>query len=117
RRGGGELAITLVREIIGLRQTTFRLSGGVGYLRLEEVDEGGGGGGTAVVAELQRQGARGLVFDLRGNPGGFLDEAITVASVFLPRGTVTTLVGKTGQRTRLNVTPGGFKVTGPGGVP
>jgi len=113
RRGGGELAITLVREIIGLRQTTFRLSGGVGYLRLEEFDDGAGEEVTAVVAELQRQGARGLIFDLRGNPGGFLDEAITVASVFLPRGTVTTLVGKTGQRTRLNVNPGGFKFTGP----
>ena len=62
---------------------------------------------------LQRQGARGLIFDLRGNPGGFLDETITVASIFLPRGTVTTLVGKTGQRTRLSVTPGGFKFTGP----
>ncbi len=113
RRGGGELTLTLVREIIGLRRTSFRLIGTLGYLRLEDFDEGAGEEVTAVVAELRREGARGLVFDLRGNPGGYLDESVTIASLFLPRGTVTTLVGRNGQRRSLPVTETGFKFSGP----
>ncbi len=113
RRSGGELTVTLVRELIGLRQTAFRLWGAVGYLRLEEFGAGAGEEVTAVVAELQRRGAHGLILDLRGNPGGFLDEAVAVASVFLPQGTATTLVGRDGRRTRLDASAGGFKFTGP----
>lgn len=113
RRGGGELTVTLVREIIALGQTSFRRIGAIGYLRLESFDEGVGGEVTAVVAELQRQGARGLILDLRGNPGGFLDEAVAVASIFLARGALTTLVDRAGKRTPVVVTTGGFKFAGP----
>lgn len=113
RRGGGELTVTLVREIIGLRQAALRVIGGVGYLRLEGFEEGAGEEATAAAAELQRQGVRGLILDLRGNPGGYLDESVTVASIFLQRGVVTTLVARNAQRTRLAVAAGGFKFTGP----
>jgi carboxyl-terminal processing protease len=43
---------------------------------------------------LQRQGAKALVLDLRGNPGGLLDQAVRVVSLFLPRGaSVVSLAG------------------------
>jgi carboxyl-terminal processing protease len=113
RRSGAEWTVTLVRELIGLRQTAFRLWGAVGYLRLEEFAAGAGEEVAAVTAELQRRGARGLILDLRGNPGGFLDEAVAVASVFLQQGTVAILVGREGRRSRLDASPGGFKFTGP----
>ncbi len=113
RRGGGEFTVTLVREIIALGKTTFRRVGVVGYLKLESFDEGVGDEVLAVVAELQRQGARGIILDLRGNPGGLLDEAVVVASVFLPRGALTTLVDRAGKRSMVAVTTGGFKFSGP----
>ncbi|MDQ7849677.1 MAG: S41 family peptidase [Armatimonadota bacterium] len=113
RRSGGELTVTLVRELIGLRQTAFRLWGTVGYLRVEEFTEGAGEEVAAVAAELQRRGALGIILDLRGNPGGFLDEAVVATSVFLPQGPVTILVGRDGRRTRLDASAGGFKFTGP----
>ncbi len=113
RRGGGELTLTLVREIIALGKTSFRRIGAVGYVKLDSFDEGVGEELLAVVAELQRQGARGLVLDLRGNPGGLIDEAVAVASVFLPRGALTMLVDRSGKRTMITVTSGGFKFTGP----
>ncbi len=47
------------------------------------------------ISELQKQGMRGLVLDLRNNPGGLLDKAIGVASQFLPRGaTVLSVRGR-----------------------
>jgi len=113
RRGGGEFTVTLVREIITLGQTSFRRVGSAGYLKLESFDEGVGGEVLAVVAELQRQGARGIILDLRGNPGGLLEEAVAVASAFLPRGALATLVDRTGKRTMVALTTGGFKFTGP----
>jgi carboxyl-terminal processing protease len=113
RRGGGEFTLTLVREIIALGKTSFRRIGSVGYVKLGSFDEGVGEELLAVVAELQRQGARGLVLDLRGNPGGLIDEAVAVASIFLPRGALTTLVDRNGKRTMIAVTTTGFKFTGP----
>ena len=44
------------------------------------------------VRELERQGAQGLVLDLRDNPGGLLDQAVSVSSLFLNRGVVVSLV-------------------------
>ncbi len=112
-RSGGELTVTLVRELIGPRLTAFRLWGRVGYLRLEEFAEGAGEEVAAVVAELQRRGALAIILDLRGNPGGLLDEAVAVASIFLPQGPVAVLVGREGRRTRLDAATGGFKFPGP----
>src|SRR5439155_8241529 len=55
--------------------------------------------GAAVVLrrelrKLERQGAQGLVLDLRQNPGGLLDQAVAVSSLFLDRGVVVSLVGR-----------------------
>lgn len=113
RRGPADVVVTLVREIIGLQQTSFRRIGGVGYVRLAEFDGGAAEEVTAVVAELHRQGVRGIILDLRRNPGGYLDETVAVASIFLSQGLVATLVIRTGERTRLSATPGGFKFSGP----
>lgn len=54
--------------------------------------------GTAAVlrrtlGQLQRRGAAGVVLDLREDPGGLLEEAVSVASLFLDRGVVVTLRG------------------------
>jgi len=46
------------------------------------------------VRRLERQGAQGFVLDLRQNPGGLLDQAVAVSSLFLKRGVVVSLVGR-----------------------
>jgi carboxyl-terminal processing protease len=50
------------------------------------------------IAELQRQGLRGLIIDLRGNPGGLLDQAIRVSDIFVDSGTLVTTVGYAGKQ-------------------
>jgi carboxyl-terminal processing protease len=46
------------------------------------------------IRQLERHGAAGIVLDLRQNPGGLLDQAVAVSSLFLDRGVVVSLVGR-----------------------
>jgi carboxyl-terminal processing protease len=83
RNGQGEpVTITITRRRIAQRVVTTRiLSSGVGYLRLSQFTQGS----DALVADglrtLLDQGARGIVLDMRGNPGGLLEASITSYTV------------------------------------
>jgi len=65
---------------------TFMLDPQTGYVRLSEFGENTDQELGQALRALQRQGMKRLVFDLRQNPGGALDQAIKVANRFLPRG-------------------------------
>lgn len=60
----------------------------LGYVRLAAFSEGAHGFLRGAVEKVRRQGAQGLVLDLRANGGGLLQEAVLAASIFLPEGTV-----------------------------
>ncbi len=60
----------------------------LGYVRMLSFSEGAHAPLAEAVRKVDRQGARGIVLDLRGNPGGLLDEAVLSASLFLPEGEV-----------------------------
>ncbi len=47
---------------------------------------------------LVKQGAQGLILDLRDNPGGWVDDAVKIADIFLPKGTVSYLEYRSGER-------------------
>jgi len=64
----------------------FMLDPQTGYVRLSEFGENTDQELGQALRALQRQGMKRLVFDLRNNPGGALDQAIKVANRFLPRG-------------------------------
>jgi carboxyl-terminal processing protease len=89
------LYFTIVREAVPLPsiRNSFLIRPGVGYIGLT-----GGFQHTTgdelhdAVNTLRSQGMRQIVLDLRGNPGGLLDQAIDVASEFLPRGQVVVSV-------------------------
>jgi carboxyl-terminal processing protease len=73
--------------------------------------------GAAVVLDrqlrqLEREGARGFVLDLRDNPGGLFDQAVAVSSLFLEHGVVVSLVGAHSPRTVFRTT-GAFSTTLP----
>jgi carboxyl-terminal processing protease len=57
----------------------------LGYARLTTFSEGADVPLRRAVRRLQREGAKGLVLDLRGNGGGLLEEAVLTASIFLPK--------------------------------
>ncbi len=93
------LVFTLVREQIQVKNVTYTdyVSPGIGYVRLERFSRGAGEEVRQAIGDLQAKGVlRGLVLDLRGNPGGLLDAAVDVVSRFVPRGSL--IVSTRGRR-------------------
>jgi carboxyl-terminal processing protease len=69
----------------------------IGYVRITQFGEKTGEELQAALDKLKEQGLRGLVLDLRWNPGGLLEEAVEVCQKFLPRGQlVVTTEGRRG---------------------
>jgi carboxyl-terminal processing protease len=97
RRGGHTLLFQLVRTRFSVRPVHARMvaSGGrkVGLLRVDAFSQGTAPLVAKAVRRLEREHADDLVLDLRGNPGGLLDQAVATASVFLDRGVVISLSG------------------------
>jgi carboxyl-terminal processing protease len=85
-----EFDVTLVRAKVQRREVTSReLAGGtVGYVRLAGFSDAGADELEAAVKAHVDAGIKKIVFDLRGNPGGFLTDARRVASVFIGSGPV-----------------------------
>jgi carboxyl-terminal processing protease len=84
--------VTLTRSKISRPLTSSRLVTDhgvkVGYVSLAAFAQGAGQQVGKAVAALQKRGAQSLVFDLRDNGGGLVDEAVNVAGDFLPAGKV-----------------------------
>ena len=64
-----------------------------GEVRLSSFRAGTAGVLRRELVRLQRRGVRGFVLDLRDNPGGLLDQAVAVSSLFLDRGVIVSLSG------------------------
>jgi len=75
------------------------LDDGIGYVRLSMFNENTGSDLLEKLHELEEQGVKGLILDLRNNPGGLLEESIKVASNFVPHGLVVSVVNKDGRST------------------
>jgi len=86
-QGPRELELTRAKlELPVLSQRL--LEDGTGVIELMEFPDQAGERVRAAVQELVGQGAKGIVLDLRGNPGGLLREAVSVASVFIEEGAI-----------------------------
>ena len=82
------LDVTIERQPISLSAVpyAFMLQEGIGYVRFTQFSEHGRDEIREAVRDLEKQGMRSLILDLRDNPGGLLDQAIEVTDLFLPRG-------------------------------
>ena len=66
----------------------------IGYLEFTQFTEGSAAELQAQVRKMLKAGAKGLILDLRDNPGGLLEQAVGVASLFIPHGTIVTTKGR-----------------------
>ena len=70
---------------------------GIGYLKLTCFQKTTSADLDAAMYKLHRQGMKGLIIDLRGNPGGLLNTAVDVVDKFVDRGTIVSTRGRTAQ--------------------
>jgi len=81
----------LTRAIIHLESVESRmLAGGIGYVKISSFQGNTHEDMERALAELHRQPMKGLVLDLRDNPGGLLEQAVRIADAFLTSGTIVT---------------------------
>ncbi len=90
--------VTLKREIIHIQVVKDRMEPhDIGYIRLSQFTEGANAGIKKAVAELKKQGGgklRAVVLDLRDNPGGLLEQAVSVAGDFVNHGEIVSTRGR-----------------------
>ncbi|MGH6621562.1 MAG: S41 family peptidase [Alphaproteobacteria bacterium] len=83
--------VTLERAIINIASVRWRTEGNIGYIRITSFSERVGEEVAEAVLALKRDlgpRARGLILDLRNNPGGLLDQSIKVSDMFLDKGRI-----------------------------
>jgi carboxyl-terminal processing protease len=89
----------LNRELIKVKSVeTKSLEGGIGYIRLKQFQSNSSADMDAALAELRKSGEiKGLVLDLRGNPGGLLDQSAKIVDRFVLDGPIVATVGNSSE--------------------
>lgn len=103
------ISLTITRDNIYLNPITYcgMMDDHIGYLHLSSFTEDCSEKVKKELLGLQKQGMTKLVLDLRDNPGGLITEAISVCSLFLPKGeTVVSTIGKNTSSNEVHKTIG-----------
>ena len=104
--------MNIVRDVIRVKSVRSHNEGeDVGYIRITQFNEQTTDGLKKAISDLTGQlGAekvKGFVVDLRNNPGGLLDQAISVSDAFLEKGEIVSTRGRNAEETqRFNARPG-----------
>jgi carboxyl-terminal processing protease len=111
------LDISLTREIIRVRPVTYHTDGGdIGFIRIASFNEQTTDGLKKAIADIAKQipsdKLAGYVVDLRNNPGGLLDQAVSVSSALMARGEVVSTRGRTPEETQRFTARGGDLLKG-----
>jgi carboxyl-terminal processing protease len=106
----GEMApvdITITRAEIDTSSVTWEMKEDVAYIRLFQFGERTNGELNDALEAIDLESARGIILDLRSNPGGLVPTVVDVASHFIKEGAVITLVDNQGNRVTESVRPNG----------
>jgi carboxyl-terminal processing protease len=111
RKGAAQpLEITLERAVIRVRSVRSRLEEDVAYIRVTQFNEQTTEGLKRAINDLAAQAGdklKGYIIDMRNNPGGLLEEAISVSDAFLDKGEIVSTRGRNVEETqRRNAKPG-----------
>jgi carboxyl-terminal processing protease len=105
RKGADKpLDIGIVRDIIRVRSVRSKVEDDVGYIRITQFNDQTTDGLKKAIKDLTDQipadKLKGFVLDLRNNPGGLLDQAISVSDAFLERGEIVSTRGRDPDETQ-----------------
>ncbi len=102
--------VKVTRDVITIKAVTSRVEGDVGYVRISGFSEQTDAGLEDALDKIKEEGAdalKGVVLDLRNNPGGLLNQAIAVADIFLDQGEIVSTRGRDPKSTtRFSATEG-----------
>jgi carboxyl-terminal processing protease len=109
--------VSIVREIIRVRPVSYHVDGGnIGYIRISSFNEQTTDELKKAIGDISKQipseSLAGYVVDLRNNPGGLLDQAVSVSSAFMARGEVVSTRGRTPEETQRFTAHGGDLIKG-----
>ncbi|MCA1458026.1 S41 family peptidase [Bradyrhizobium sp. BRP22] len=109
--------VSITREIIRVRPVRFHTDGGnIGYIRITSFNEQTTEGLRKAITEISKQIPQdklaGYVIDLRNNPGGLLDQAVSVVSSLMARGEVVSTRGRLPEETQRFTARGGDMTKG-----
>ena len=96
RQGEGQFDIDVTRDVIKTVSVKGEMvDDNIGYIRLTSFDKDVSKDFDKMLSDFKSKGMKGLILDLRGNGGGYLTEAIGIASEFIPKGeTITYTIDK-----------------------
>lgn len=108
------LIITIKRDIIKIKSIRFHVEKDVGYVRITSFSEATGENLVLAINTLKSQikDMKGLVLDLRNNPGGLLDQAIAVSDSFLEKGEIVSTRDRKPENTQRYVAKSGDLLNG-----
>lgn len=99
------ITVTAVRDQIEIETVEYEMLGDkIGYIAISEFEEKTCGQYEEAIAELTAQGMKGLIVDLRNNPGGSLTAVCDMADVMLPEGLIVYTEDKNGKKTEYKST-------------
>jgi carboxyl-terminal processing protease len=106
------LELSLTREVIRVRSVRSRVEGNdVGYIRMsqftEQTTDGLKKAFSDIAAKVSSDKLKGYILDLRNNPGGLLDQAISVSSAFIQRGEIVSTRGRSSEEDQRFTAQGG----------
>jgi carboxyl-terminal processing protease len=96
--------VEIVRAEIDVPSVSSEMKGGIAYIKISQFSERTAEELAPVLDSINGQ-AKGIILDLRSNPGGLLDTVVDVASFFLREGVVVDVVDNQGKRTAYLVKP------------
>ncbi len=108
------LDMSLTRETIRVRTVRARKEGdNIGYLRITQFNEQATEELKKAIRDLSGDSIKGFILDLRNNPGGLLDQAVTVSNAFMDRGEIVSIRGRDPEESqRFGAKPNGDLLKG-----
>jgi len=91
KRGNSILYFSIVRATVLRKTVYYRIEGRIGYIKIDSFNDGTSDEFSAAMDEMDKNRVRRIILDLRGNSGGYVDEAVSVANELIPRGIITKL--------------------------
>jgi carboxyl-terminal processing protease len=105
-RAGKQIVFSIVRAQYELQTISSQMINNIGYIKITEFDSNTDDQFTAALSSLQSQGAQGIIFDVRNNPGGELETCENMLNKLLPKGPIVKSVDKNGKVTVLKNSDG-----------